>query len=216
MILDKETAKRTAEVLLKIKAIKLQPDEPFIWASGWTSPIYCDNRVTLSYTAIRTFIRENIVKAIEEKFVRPDVIAGVATGAIGIGALVADYMGLPFVYIRPEAKKHGRKNKIEGYLESNANVVVIEDLISTGMSSLKAVDALNDAGANVLGMVAIFSYGFDTSKKAFADKNVELITLSDFPHLLEQATETNYITEEEAAFLNVWRVSPDRWKPLKI
>ncbi len=212
MILDKETAKKTAELLLQVKAIKLQPNEPFTWASGWKSPIYCDNRVTLSYPAIRTFIRENMAKAIEKKFARPDVIAGVATGAIAIGALVAEEMGLPFIYIRPEAKKHGRQNQIEGHLEKGKSVLVIEDLISTGMSSLKAVDALHAADTKVLGMVAIFTYGFDIAEKAFVDKDVELVTLSDYQHLLEQANDTNYIANNEQMMLEDWRVAPSIWK----
>jgi len=212
MILDKETAKKTAELLLQVKAIKLQPNDPFTWASGWKSPIYCDNRITLSYPAIRTFIRENMAKAIEKNFTRPDVIAGVATGAIAIGALVAEEMRLPFIYIRPEAKKHGRQNQIEGYLEKGKNVLVIEDLISTGMSSLKAVDALKAVNAKVLGMVAIFTYGFDVAQKAFADKDVELVTLSDYTHLLEQASDTNYIATDEQLLLEDWRVKPSEWK----
>jgi orotate phosphoribosyltransferase len=211
MILDKETAKKTAELLLQVKAIKLQPNDPFTWASGWKSPIYCDNRVTLSYPIIRTFIRENMVKAIEKNFARPDVIAGVATGAIAIGSLVAEEMGLPFIYIRPEAKKHGRQNQIEGYLENGKSVLVIEDLISTGMSSLKAVDALRAVDAKILGMVAIFTYGFDIAEKAFTDKDVELVTLSDYKHLLEQASDTNYIANEEQLLLEDWRVEPSKW-----
>jgi len=212
MILDKETAKKTAELLLQVKAIKLQPNDPFTWASGWKSPIYCDNRVTLSYPQIRTFIRENMVKAIEKNFTRPDVIAGVATGAIAIGSLVAEEMGLPFIYIRPEAKKHGRQNQIEGHLEKGKSVLVIEDLISTGMSSLKAVDALKTVDARVIGMVAIFTYGFDIAEKAFTDKDVELVTLSDYKHLLEQASDTNYIARDEQMLLEDWRVEPSKWK----
>ena len=212
MILDKETAKKTAELLLQVKAIKLQPNTPFTWASGWKSPIYCDNRVTLSYPAIRTYIRENMVKVIEKNFGRPDVIAGVATGAIAIGILVAEEMGLPFIYIRPEAKKHGRQNQIEGHLDKGKNVLVIEDLISTGMSSLKAVDALHAVDAKVMGMVAIFTYGFDVAEKAFKDKNVELVTLSDYSHLLEQATDTDYIANEDKMLLEEWRIAPNKWK----
>ena len=212
MILDKETAKKTAELLLQVKAIKLQPNTPFTWASGWKSPIYCDNRVTLSYPAIRTYIRENMVKVIEKNFGRPDVIAGVATGAIAIGILVAEEMGLPFIYIRPEAKKHGRQNQIEGHLDKGKNVLVIEDLISTGMSSLKAVDALHDVDAKVMGMVAIFTYGFDVAEKAFKDKNVELVTLSDYSHLLEQASDTDYIANEDKMLLEEWRIAPNKWK----
>ena len=212
MILDKDTAKKTAELLMQIKAIKLQPNEPFTWASGWKSPIYCDNRITLSYPAIRTYIRENMVKAIEKNFARPDVIAGVATGAIAIGALVAEEMGLPFIYIRPEAKKHGRQNQIEGHLEKGKSVLVIEDLISTGMSSIKAVDALKAVDAKVLGMVAIFTYGFDVAEKAFADKEVELVTLSDYKHLLEQALDIYYIDTKEQLLLEDWRMNPSKWK----
>ena len=149
MIMNKDTAKKTAELLLKIKAIKLQPNEPFKWASGWNSPIYCDNRTTLSYPKIRTYLRENLAKIIEDKYGKPDVIAGVATGAIAIGVLVAQYLNVPFIYVRPEPKKHGRKNQVEGFLEPNKKVVVIEDLISTGKSSLNAVKALKEEGAQV-------------------------------------------------------------------
>ena len=212
MILDKNTAKKTAELLLQIKAIKLQPNEPFTWASGWKSPIYCDNRTTLSFVQIRTFLRENLAKIVEEKYGKPDVIAGVATGAIAIGVLVAQELGIPFVYVRPEPKKHGRQNQIEGYLESNQSVVVIEDLISTGKSSLNAVKALKDAGATVKGMVAIFSYGFDFAKENFKNSNVELLTLSDYSHLLEQAIELNYINNKELETLQEWRKNPDKWQ----
>ena len=211
MILDKETAKKTAELLLQINAIKLQPQDPFIWASGWKSPIYCDNRITLSYPSIRNFLHQEMAKQVETLYGKPDAIAGVATGAIGIGMLVADYLNLPFVYIRPEAKKHGRQNKIEGHLESGSSVVVIEDLISTGMSSLKAVDALKEAGANVKGMLAIFTYGFEKSVSAFQEANVDLHTLSDYSHLLEQAADTNYITEKEQTTLENWRKDPANW-----
>ncbi len=211
MILDKETAKKTAELLLQINAIKLQPQEPFTWASGWKSPIYCDNRITLSYPQIRNYIHQEMAKQVELIYGKPDAIAGVATGAIGIGMLVADYLNLPFVYIRPEPKKHGRQNKIEGHLESGSNVVVIEDLISTGMSSLKAVTALEEAGANVKGMLAIFTYGFEKSVTAFAKAKTELHTLSDYSHLLEQAADTNYITSKEIATLEDWRKDPANW-----
>jgi orotate phosphoribosyltransferase len=211
MILNKNTAKKTAELLLQIKAIKLQPNEPFTWASGWKSPIYCDNRITLSYVEIRNFLREELAKIVEEKYGKPDVIAGVATGAIAIGVLVAQELGLPFVYVRPEPKKHGRQNQIEGSLEKGQTVVVIEDLISTGKSSLNAVKALEKADANVKGMVAIFSYGFDFAEKNFKNSNVELLTLSDYDHLLEQAVETNYINNTELKTLQSWRESPDTW-----
>jgi len=212
MIFDKNTAKKTAELLLQIKAIKLQPNDPFTWASGWHSPIYCDNRITLSFISIRNFLRENLTKAIEEKYGKPDVIAGVATGAIAIGVLVAQEMGLPFVYVRPEPKKHGRKNQIEGYLEKGQNVVVVEDLISTGKSSLNAVNALKEVGANVKGMVAIFTYGFENAIQNFADANVNLTCLSNYQILIKQAVDTNYITEKDLETLNNWRLNPSNWQ----
>ena len=211
MIFDKNTAKKTAELLLSIKAIKLRPDEPFVWASGWNSPIYCDNRVTLSYVPIRNYIREKMVRIIEEKHGKPDVIAGVATGAIAIGVLVAQELGVPFVYVRPEPKKHGRQNQIEGYLDHGQNIIVIEDLISTGKSSLNAVKALKEAGSNVKGMVAIFSYGFKKAKKAFEKEHLDLTTLSDYDSLIEQAMETNYISEKDFETLIEWRVNPSDW-----
>lgn len=211
MIFNKDTAKKTAEVLLQINAIKLQPKEPFTWASGWKSPIYCDNRVVLSYPLIRNYIRETMAKHIEAHYGKPDVIAGVATGAIGIGALVAEYLNLPFVYVRPEAKKHGRQNQIEGYIEKGQTVVVVEDLISTGKSSLNAVDALREAEVNIKGMVAIFSYGFDVAEKNFKDANVELHTLGNYENLLEQALDTNYITKAEQDILAQWNANPSEW-----
>ena len=212
MILNKDTAKKTAELLLKVKAIKLNPGESFQWASGWKSPIYCDNRVTLSYPPVRIFLKEEIAKIVEREYGKPDVIAGVATGAIAIGILVAQELGVPFVYVRPEPKKHGRKNQIEGYLEPGQNVVVIEDLISTGNSSLNAVAALKEAGAVVKGMVAIFSYGFDIATENFKDKNINLITLSNYENLLEQALESSYISEKELITLHEWRRDPSTWK----
>ncbi|HRZ31741.1 MAG TPA: orotate phosphoribosyltransferase [Flavobacterium sp.] len=211
MILNKDTAKKTAELLLQINAIKLNPKNPFTWASGWKSPIYCDNRITLSFPPIRNYLREEFSKHIEKQFGKPDVIAGVATGAIGIGMLVAEYLGLPFVYVRPEPKKHGRQNQIEGFLQKGQNVVVVEDLISTGNSSLLAVEALKEAGANVKGMVAIFTYGFDVSVDNFKKANVDLYTLSNYDNLLELAVAKNYITEEEQHTLQEWRVSPSTW-----
>ncbi len=212
MIMDKDTAKKTAELLLQIKAIKLQPNDPFTWASGWKSPIYCDNRTTLSFPQIRTYLRENLAKLIEKEYGKPDVIAGVATGAIAIGVLVAQHLNVPFIYVRPEPKSHGRKNQIEGYLEDNKNVVVVEDLISTGKSSLNAVIALKEAGANVKGMVAIFSYGFDVATKNFEKATVKLNTLSDYDHLLEQSLDSNYISQNDLQTLQEWRISPDTWK----
>ncbi|PHQ31297.1 MAG: orotate phosphoribosyltransferase [Leeuwenhoekiella sp.] len=211
MILKKETAKKTAELLLQINAIKLQPQNPFTWASGWKSPIYCDNRITLSYPQIRNYLRENIANQIELLYGKPDVIAGVATGAIGIGMLVADFLNLPFVYIRPEAKKHGRQNQIEGKLDPGQSVVVVEDLISTGKSSLMAVEALEQAEANVKGMLAIFTYGFDVSKQNFEKQGIDLHTLSDYDHLLEQALDTRYISEKEKLTLQTWRLDPENW-----
>jgi len=211
MIFDKNTAKKTAELLLQIKAIKLQPDEPFTWASGWNSPIYCDNRVTLSYVMIRNFVRENLVKIISEKYGQPDVIAGVATGAIAIGVLVAQELGVPFIYVRPEPKKHGRQNQIEGFLDSGQNVLVVEDLISTGKSSLNAVNALKEAGARVIGMVAIFNYGFPVAEKNFKEAHVDLTTLSDYENLIEQALETNFISTKQVTTLKAWREDPGEW-----
>lgn len=213
MVLNKETAQKTAELLLQINAIKLQPQNPFTWASGWKSPIYCDNRVTLSYPTIRNFLQENIAKQIETLYGKPDIIAGVATGAIGIGALVAHYLNVPFCYVRPEPKSHGKKNMIEGYTTENQNVVVVEDLISTGGSSLKAVDALKTANLNVKGMIAIFSYGFAIAQENFENAQVTLHTLSDYEHLLQQAEKSNFITEEEYKILLQWRKDPANWKP---
>ncbi len=211
MILNKNTAKKTAELLLSIKAIKLQPEDPFTWASGWNSPIYCDNRVTLSYVPIRNYIREHLSKIITDKYGKPDVIAGVATGAIAVGVLVAQELGVPFIYVRPEPKKHGRKNQIEGFLDKGQTVVVVEDLISTGKSSLNAVRALKEADATIKGMVAIFSYGFPIADENFLKENLELTTLSDYESLLEQALDSNYITEKNLYDLNTWRNDPGKW-----
>lgn len=211
MILDKDTAKKTAELLLQIKAIKLQPNDPFTWASGWKSPIYCDNRTTLSFPEIRTFLRQQIAKIVTEKYGKPDAIAGVATGAIAIGVLVAEELGVPFVYVRPEPKKHGRQNQIEGQLDPTAKVVVIEDLISTGKSSLAAVRALKEYGVKVKGMVAIFTYGFAVADENFEAEQVELTTLSNYAALLEQANDTNYISDKDLDTLNAWRKEPSQW-----
>jgi len=211
MILNKETAKQTADVLLKVNAIQLQPNNPFTWASGYKSPIYCDNRVTLSYPRIRNYIREKMARQIEEIYGKPDVIAGVATGAIGIGILVAEYLNLPFIYVRPEAKKHGRKNQIEGHLEPGQSVVIVEDLISTGKSSLNAVKALKAANASVKGMIAIFSYGFEEAKNNFKAAEVDLHTLSDYTYLLKQAKRTKYISDKEQLILEKWNKNPMQW-----
>jgi orotate phosphoribosyltransferase len=211
MIFNKDTAEKTAELLLQINAIKLNPRNPFTWASGWNSPIYCDNRITLSFPAVRNYIRDEFSKNIEKQFGKPDVIAGVATGAIGIGILVAESLGLPFVYVRPEPKKHGRLNQVEGYLQKGQNVIVVEDLISTGNSSLLAVEALKEAGANVKGMAAIFSYGFEIASENFKNANVDLYTLSNYENLLPLAVAKRYITEEEEIALQEWRKSPSTW-----
>lgn len=214
MIFNKETARKTAEVLLQVNAIKLSPTEPFTWASGWKSPIYCDNRIVLSFPPIRTYVREKLGKEIEKLYGKPDVIAGVATGAIGIGILVAEYLGLPFIYVRPEAKEHGRKNQIEGFVQKGQNVVVVEDLISTGKSSLNAVKALREAEINVKGMVAIFSYGFDVAEKNFKKENVSLHTLSNYESLLEQALDTHYISQKELETLSIWNSNPSEWNAI--
>ena len=211
MIFNKNTAKKTAEVLLQINAIKLSPQDPFTWASGWKSPIYCDNRIVLSFPPIRNYVREEMAKFIETKYGKPDLIAGVATGAIGIGILVAQILDLPFVYVRPEAKKHGRQNQIEGFIQKGQNVVVVEDLISTGKSSLNAVKALKEANVNVKGMVAIFSYGFKVATDNFKKENVNLHTLSNYNALLEEALNTNYISKKELETLSLWNANPSEW-----
>ena len=211
MILDLDTAKKTAELLLQINAIKLNPKNPFTWASGWKSPIYCDNRIILSHPKIRIYIREKISKQINELYGKPDIIAGVATGAIGIGILVADIMNLPFIYVRPNSKTHGRQNQIEGSYNSEQNVVVIEDLISTGNSSLVAVDALREVDLKIKGMISIFTYGFPTSYENFKKNKVELHTLSSYDMLLEQALSINYINQKDYKILSEWKKNPQEW-----
>jgi len=212
MILNNDKASKVAEFLLQIKAVKLSPNEPFTWASGIKSPIYCDNRVTLSYPNIRTFIRQAYSEAIIDYFGKPDAIAGVATGGIAQGALVAQELGVPFIYVRSSAKEHGMGNQIEGYFEEGQKVVVIEDLISTGGSSLKAVDALRDAKLDVKGLVAIFTYGFDAAHQNFADAECPYVTLSDYDTLVKLALESNRITESDMESLTTWRQSPKDWK----
>lgn len=202
-----------AEKLLKISAIKLQPTLPFTWASGWRSPIYTDNRITLSYPDIRSFIKVELCRLIMENFETPDAIAGVATGAIAQGALVADTMALPYVYVRSTPKDHGLENLIEGNLKPGQKVVVIEDLISTGGSSLKAVEAIRNAGCEVVGMAAIFTYGFPLAVKRFEEAGVELITLSNYNAMLEAALESNYIKAEDLDALREWRHDPANWVP---
>lgn len=206
-----ESEKKVAESLLKIKAIKLQPSEPFTWASGWKSPIYCDNRKTLSFPEIRTLVRDEFVKTVKAKYPQAEVIAGVATGAIAQGALVAQELGLPFIYVRSSPKDHGLGNLIEGDLKAGQKVVVIEDLISTGGSSLKAAEAVRAAGAEVLGMVAIFTYGFPVSENAFKEHKVELTTLSNYNAMIETAVATGYVKEEQVETLKEWRKNPDTW-----
>lgn len=204
--------KAFASKLLKIKAIKLQPDNPFTWASGWKSPFYCDNRKTLSFPELRNYVKLELTHAILEHFPEAEAIAGVATGAIAQGALVADALGLPFVYVRSKAKDHGMENLIEGELKPGTKVVVIEDLISTGGSSLKAVDAIRRSGSEVIGMVASYTYGFPVAKQAFDDAKVELITLTDYEHVVAEALETGYISDADVEVLNEWRKAPADWK----
>lgn len=206
-----DAAHKIAEFLLQIKAIKLSPDSPFTWASGWKSPIYCDNRKTLSYPAIRTYIRQQYVNTINESFGKPDVIAGVATAGIAQGALIAQEMGLPFVYVRSEAKKHGLTNMIEGEVQSGQSVIVIEDLVSTGGSSLKAVEALRAAGCNVKGMVAIFTYGFQEATDNFRQANCVVKTLCDYNILVEEALHRKFISEKDVESLKQWRDNPSKW-----
>ena len=201
----------TAKILLDINAIKLSPNKPFTWASGWKSPIYCDNRIILSNPKIRNTIKMYLAQVMNENFEKPDAIAGVATGAIGIGMLVAEYLGLPFIYVRPEAKKHGRKNQIEGEIEKGKKVMVIEDLISTGKSSIGAIRALKSYGLNVVGMIAIFTYEFSVSEDNFNKEEINVKTLSNYSTLLRIAQKTQYISEIECKMLEKWNGSPSSW-----
>ena len=201
----------TAELLLKLKAIKLQPNDPFTWASGWKSPIYCDNRIILSNIGCRNKIANYFSQLITEKYKDVDVIAGVATGAIGIGILVAEKLNLPFIYVRPEAKIHGRQNQIEGEVSKGKKIIVIEDLISTGKSSLNAVKALREAELDVLGMIAIFTYDFEISKNNFLKDSVKLNTLSNYSELLKKAVEINYVSKKDIETLEKWNKSPESW-----
>lgn len=200
-----------ASRLLDIKAIKLQPNAPFTWASGWKSPFYCDNRKTLSFPDLRSYVKLELAHAVLEHFPEAEVVAGVATGAIAQGALVADELNLPFVYVRSKAKDHGMGNQIEGDLKASSKVVVIEDLISTGGSSLKAVEALRAAGAEVVGMVASYTYGFPVAEQAFSEANVKLVTLTDYEHVVAEALETGYIAKEDVELLHEWRKDPAHW-----
>lgn len=211
MILNNDRAVKVAEFLLQIKAVKLQPKNPFTWASGWKSPIYCDNRVTLSYPNIRTFIRQNYSELILDHFGKPDVIAGVATGGIAQGALVAEELGLPFIYVRSSPKGHGMGNQIEGHFEEGQKVIVIEDLISTGGSSLKAVDALREAKLDVKGLVAIFTYGFEVAETNFREAKCPYVTLTDYDVLLEKALHDTYISKDDVESLKEWKINPSQW-----
>ena len=207
----KPISQLVAEELLRIKAVKLQPNQPFTWASGWRSPIYCDNRKTLSFPETRSLIKRELAAIIRAKYPQAEVIAGVATGAIAQGALIAEEIGLPFVYVRSSQKDHGLENLIEGSLSAGQKVVVVEDLISTGGSSIKAVEALRNGGGEVLGMVAIFTYGFPAATELFAKNNIELTTLSNYQTVVETAAETNYISSDDIAALQEWRKNPAEW-----
>ncbi len=206
------TAGPVASKLLEIGAIKLNTEKPFTWASGWKSPIYCDNRLSLSFPHVRSYIKRCLAEAIREYFPDAQAIAGVATAGIPQGALVAEELHLPFLYVRPKPKEHGLENLIEGKLEKGQRVVLVEDLISTGGSSLKAATALKDGGASVMGMVAIFTYGFDTAEQNFSKDGIKLICLSDFPHLLEVALQNNFISPDQLTHIKAWRLDPANWK----
>jgi orotate phosphoribosyltransferase len=205
------TARKIAAFLLKTKAVKLSPNKPFMWSSGWNSPIYCDNRITLSDVEARDFIKKALAKAIKKNFPDVDLIAGVATAGIAQGALVADYLKLPFAYVRPKPKEHGMGNQIEGRIEKGQKVVVLEDLISTGGSSIKAAEALMEQGIDVVGMIAIFTYGFKIADANFAEKNLKLVTLSNYNYLIDEALNQNYIKSEDLESLKKWRSNPEKW-----
>jgi orotate phosphoribosyltransferase len=209
---QEKTAGPIAEMLLKIQAIKLNTEKPFTWSSGWKSPIYCDNRLSLSYPDIRLAIKKGLVDAIQENFFTAESIAGVATAGIAQGALVAEALDLPFLYVRPKPKDHGMENLIEGKITKGQKVVVVEDLVSTGGSSLKSVQALREAGFQVLGMVSIFNYGFDLATRNFYEADVSLISLSDYSHLLTFAAQKKYVSEKDLISLKSWRVDPANWK----
>jgi len=211
MVLSVESRRKVAEFLLRIKAIQLSPNEPFTWASGRKSPIYCDNRKVLSHPAVRTFVRQLTVEAIEKEYGKVDAIAGVATGGIALGALVAQELGLPFIYVRSKAKAHGLGNAIEGDLSVLSNVVVIEDLISTGQSSLKAVGALREAGVEVKGLIAIFTYGLPVAQAAFEASPCKWLTLTDYPTMLDQALVEGYLNDDQRALLDAWNSDPVAW-----
>lgn len=205
------TARKIATFLLKTKAVKLSPEKPFKWSSGWNSPIYCDNRITLSDVEARTFIKKALAKAIKKEFPGATLIAGVATAGIAQGALVADFMNLPFAYVRPKPKEHGMGNQIEGKIEKGQKVVVLEDLISTGGSSIKAAEALIEQGIEVVGMIAIFTYGFKTADENFAEKNLKLVTLSNYNYLIDEALKQDYVKPSDVESLKKWRRNPAKW-----
>ncbi|MGN0002901.1 MAG: orotate phosphoribosyltransferase [Sphingobacterium composti] len=208
-----EVEQKVAESLLQIKAIKLQPKSPFTWASGWKSPIYCDNRITLSHPAIRTFIRQRLAQLIQEEFGSVEMVSGVATAGIPQGVLVAQDLGLPFTYVRSSAKDHGRQNLIEGEVVEGQRVVVIEDLVSTGKSSLQAVQALRDAGCNVVGLVSIFTYGLDVAAKNFAEAKCPVFSLCDYNALIKVAVDNSYVLDSDVELLQAWRKDPANWSP---
>ncbi len=203
------TARKIASILLKTRAVKLSPQKPFQWSSGWNSPIYCDNRITLSDVEARTFIKKALAKAIKKEFPEASAIAGVATAGIAQGALVADYLGLPFAYVRPKPKEHGMGNQIEGRMEPGSKVVVLEDLVSTGGSSIKAAEALQAQGFEVLGMIAIFTYGFKAAEKNFAEKQLKLVTLSNYSYLIDEAVKQSYVSPDDLDLLKKWRRKPE-------
>ena len=212
MIYDIEIAKQVAKSLLQINAIILQPNNPFKWAAGWNSPIYCDNRKTLSYPEIRTHIKQGLAAIVKNHYKGANVIAGVATAGIPHGALVAEELGLPFIYVRSKAKEHGKQNQIEGYFEEGQSVILVEDLISSGKSSLDSAQVLKDAGMNVKGMVSIFTYGFDTAAENFKKAECEYMSLCDFSTLLPIAKQQQYVEESDLSVLNDWKDNPAIWK----
>jgi len=211
MIFNQKIAKKTASSLLQINAIKLNIQNPFKWSSGWNSPIYCDNRICLSYPKVRDFLANSIAEVIKKKTTENFIIAGVATGAIGIGMLVANKLNVPFIYVRPEQKKHGRENQIEGSLKKDEKVIVIEDLISTGKSSLNTVKVIQNNGSKVIFMAALFTYGFEIAKQSFRERNIELITLCDYQTLLEVAIDKDLINKNDMKSLINWRKNPEKW-----
>ncbi len=209
--IEEVTARKIAAKLLEIGAIKLNHKNPFTWSSGWKSPVYCDNRLALSYPEIRTFVKESLAAAISKNYPEAEYIAGVATAGIPQGALVADMLGLPFVYVRPKPKEHGMGNLIEGKIEEGKKAVLVEDLISTGGSSLKAAQAMIEAGFEVIGMVAIFTYGFEVAEKSFAEASIPLACLSDFNYLLAEAVDKKYLDEDQLSYVKSWRMDPGGW-----